>query len=182
MLMTKLESKDRRLTGCRLTARWLQSVPGWGRAEGLKWGVFLWSFAFYRDTSMIYLHGNNYLHYHLQLQLGNQCRRHPWKIVQGSGYTCCDIGKRRGCVMWMGCRQDAATAWHQPLPVHSRCYFASGGFHPKVASRGWGILHGLGLGMMGAKGKQWWWWSDRGHPPLIWGGPGGWGPPGSWVS
>ena len=38
----------------------------------------------------------------------------------------CDGAKRRGCVRSMACRQPAATAWDQLLPVHGRVFLHRG--------------------------------------------------------
>ena len=65
----------------------------------------------------------------------------------------CDGAKRRGCVNSMACRQPAATAWDQLLPVHGRVFFAPGGFRTKVGLQGLRNWARPGAGNDGGQGQ-----------------------------
>ena len=53
----------------------------------------------------------------------------------------------------MPCRQPAATAWDQLLPVHGRAFFAAGGFRPNVGLQGLRYRAGPGAGNYGGQGQ-----------------------------
>ena len=140
---------------------------------------------------MIYLPGYNYLHnQHQKIYIYGTTirgsRNEMWNESKAAerGFLVGATGAKGevGWAEWL-CRQDAATAWINHIQCMPSFFAARGGFRPKVGFQGW--LRNWGLPRAGNDGGQghsvvlvdrW------GHPPLIWGGPGGWRPPGWSVS